>query len=849
MASHPDPEKALTCKLPSRENAPFLRFNCPDWSKIDIIGQTVILVELTSHFGSFQNTCRALRLQSNELESFLQTYLHYQEARERGALKAEQWGREQAVPANDDEDIPQQRPVFISPSSIAPACDFLSTMGYHEHIPAVQSWSRRIVVWPPHIDVSHIDISELDQVGFDIVLPQPRQQRIHSTHVSCLGDDTRALIALTGAWNPKADGTPDAAIAFIDLPDGAAVYGPRGPRKLTGSGRYYVCWPTDGLLDNQYNDLVLARNAFDHRASQDADAFAGQELANLDPQVEDLNGQGPLEEKTSADLIANPKDIFGTDVPNTHSVSGEWMNPFHPQTEPQGPSRKLGNPGLLQVWDSWPGQIFQFRLPHGYTILGPQNRVLTFDPHEHERYDDLGDPHGIGGTYLVVLPMKTPSPVSFRIQELPADVILRFKISERLVIIRNGMVLPRFVEQGVHEWSTREGFLDLYGAHGCYEVFHRDDGYSIFPEVVGEPVGQGTDQEHEHRDEHDNGHSGELVEHNRNIATNPSPLEEAAMILAPYRDWLDSQEEEEEKRLDREAEKRVRLDAKIARDKAHRDVLLEERVARKLALGEREAREQERIDAILREDTTTAQRVQNRRVSKKQGFENQPTLNQGGLPLPKPQPRYTRQQQQQQRPSGSSTVSKPEVAVQIKATPNRGKASSTKGRRRIADDEDEDYTPASSHKPTSTQKKPTLRKSQEKLGNGARGIGDPQSTPVFKGRQTRATSSQTQIGKSTIGPAPGLRPSTVGTRSSRTVVQRKPIGPLLDAIQANDASGNRSLQLPRVPKVNDGETAPDGNAAGGTNRMVLRARTAKPPAVLDESFVDDPNETESEGGF
>ncbi|KAF2964439.1 hypothetical protein GQX73_g9132 [Xylaria multiplex] len=845
MASHP--EIAHTCKLPSPENASFIRFDCPDWSKIDIIGQTVILVELTSHFGSFQNTCRALKIQSNELESFLQTYLQYQQAREQGALRAEQWGREQAVPANDNEDIPQQRPVFISPSSIAPACDFLSTMGYHEHIPAVQSWSRRVVVWPPHIDVTHLDISELDQLDVDVVLPQPREQRIHSTHVSFLGDDTRALIALTGFWGPKADGTPDAHIAFVDLPNGAVVYGPRGSRKLAGAGRYSVCWPTDGLLDNQYNDLVIARNAFDHSAFQDADAFAGYKSTNRDLQFEDLNNaEGPLEETISVDSLVNPKDIFGTDIPNTYSVSDGMMNPFHLQTEPQGPSRKLDNPHLLQMWDSWPGQIFQFRLPRDYTILGPQNRVLTFDPHPHERYDDLGDPHGIGGTYLVVLPMKTRSPVSFKIQQLPGDVILRFKTSEKLVIVRNGMVLPHFVEQGVHEWSTREGFLDLYSAHGCYEVFHKEGSYSVFPEAAGESIGQGTNHEHERRDEYDDGYIGEDVANNINVATNPSPLEEASKILAPYRDWLD-REEAEEMRLEREAEKRARHDAKLARDRANRDVLLEERVARKLALEEREAREQERIDAIPHWDTTMAQRVQNRRASKMQTFENQPSFNQGNMPPPKPQPRATQKpQKQRQQPIGYSTVPKPKIVVQVKATPKRGKALGTKGRRRITDHEDEDYTPTLSRpsrvgKPTSTQKTPTLRKPQAKLGNGAYGIGDPQSTPIFQGRQTRATSSQAQMGKSSIGPAPGL-PSTTGrTRSSRAAVQRKPIGPLLDAIEADGAGSKRSLQPPKIPKANNAETAPDtagGKVVGGANRMVLRVRAAKPPAALNETESD-----------
>ncbi len=257
MASRP--EKAYTCKLPSRKDASFLRPVCPDWAKIDLIGQTIILAELTPHFGSFQNTCRALKLQSNEVESFLLTHLQYQQAYKRGSLVAEQWGRDQAASANESNDIPQQRPVFISPSSIAPACDFLKTMGYQDHVPAVQAWTRRIITWPPHIDVTDLDISRLDQA--DVTFPRPQAQRKYSRYTSSVGNDTRAMVALVGAWRPRGDGSPDTRISFIDVPEGSVAYGPRGPRQLASAGRYYVCWPTNSLLYHRYNDFVLARNA------------------------------------------------------------------------------------------------------------------------------------------------------------------------------------------------------------------------------------------------------------------------------------------------------------------------------------------------------------------------------------------------------------------------------------------------------------------------------------------------------------------------------------------------------------------------------------------------------------
>lgn len=521
MASQP--EKAYTCTIPSRKDTSFLRFAHSEWSKIDIIGQTIILAELTAHFGSFQNTCTALKLRSNEVESFLLTHLQYQQVYEQGNLIAAQWGRDQAIPANEGDDIPQQRPILVCASSITPACDFLGTIGYDYHIPAVRAWIRRTITWPPDIDVAGLDTSTLDQS--DVNFPTPRKQREYSRYTSFLGNDDRAVVALVGAWRPREDGTPDTRVAFIDVPNGTVVYGPRGARHLVGAGRYYVCWPTDSLSDSQYNDLVLARNALDGRGGGNTgpNPTNSNDFDDINIDIEAMlsglgrAGEGVLEAMNEdeipsmadptlrTDWAINPKGIFGTGMPDAHGLVHTTGGPFHPQDEAQGPSRKLANPQLQQTWSSWPGELFQFRLPSGHTILDPMGNLLTFDPPQHERYDDLGNPQGIGGTYFIVPPWEAPDPISFKLDDLPADVALRFKVRERLVIVRNGLVLPRFVEPGVHEWSTREGFLDLYSANGCYDVLQTEGRYSILPDAVGNVVGQGAHQVPEQHDEHSHG--------------------------------------------------------------------------------------------------------------------------------------------------------------------------------------------------------------------------------------------------------------------------------------------------------------------------------------------------------
>lgn len=519
MASKP--ERAHTCKLPSRKGALFLRFNCPDWSKLDIIGQTIILAELTPRFGSFQNVCAALNLQSNEVESFLSTHLQYQQASERGRLIAEQWGRDLAVPADDDEDIPQQRPVLVYPSSIAPACDFLESIGYQEHIQAVRAWSRRTITWPPYIDVTDLNTSRLDQS--DINFPAPRKQLAYSRYFGSLGNDSRAIVGFVGAWRPKRDGTPDTRISFINVPDGSMAFGPRGSRQLTEPGRYSVCWRTDSLPENEYNDFVLARNTPNGyeddnsqpnlpspRGYQDVNEGSEAELETLNTDQEQETADTTL----PADSTVNPKAVFGTSTPGTYNYGDKNTGLFHARDEPQGPSRKLENPQLQQTWSNWPGQIFQFRLPHGYTVLGPLGHILTFDPPEDERYDETGNPHGVGGTYFIVPFTKTDKVMSFKMDDLPADVSFRLKTTENLVFIRNGMVLPGFVEPGVHEWSTRDGLLDFYNARGCYEILQTEGGYNILP---------GFD-----RDQlvHDKEHRQHIL----NVIGNSAPIREAFKV-------------------------------------------------------------------------------------------------------------------------------------------------------------------------------------------------------------------------------------------------------------------------------------------------------------------------------
>ncbi|KAI0966600.1 hypothetical protein F4678DRAFT_466435 [Xylaria arbuscula] len=773
-------ERAHTCNIPGRHASFVPRPICPDWAKIDIIGQTIILSALTPHFGSFQRTCQALKLQSNEVESFLQTHLQYQQEARRGSLIAEQWGRDQALSTTEDIDIPQQRPVLVTASSLAPACQFLMVMGYQDCVPAVTAWTQRTLVWPPDIDVSHLNFSRLDQS--DVIFPQPREKTKYSSYASALGNDTRAMVALGGAWQPSGNGTPNVRISFLDLPAGTVVYGPRGSRELIIPGRFYVCWPNQNPASKEYNDLVLAKNVPDveeHRLKRPS-SLGRRDYSNHNVSDEltqnylegsknaKLEGYQPDQEPSfpPLDTSANPKNIFGAAVPVAHDVG--HAVPFLSQNQPQGPLRQLLNPELQQQWNSWPGDLFHFRLPRGYSIMGPQGHLHTFDPPHHERYDGIGNPHGVGGAYVVVPPLKTPSQESFSIGYLPTFVALRLKTSQRLVIIRNGEVLPRFVEPGVHEWSVREGILDLYNAFGCYDVFWTNGCYNVYPDAIDKVQGQGTG--HNHGPENgQNRH--EMMAHNRNAATFLSSAREAMKAPARRGIRLNHQEDQSD-RGDQEAEERGK----------------------------------NRPNLTPRNELSSGRRS-------------------GGT--------------QQQQSMHMSDTTEPEVTAQKKAPPKRGRAPISRRRKRNESDDDQDYTPI---RPMSTRRK-----------QPARGAGKPKSTPVPKGRRTQPTPAESSTDTKQLAATSDRTDQSTSepkkTRPTRAAAKRKPIGPLLAALQAQNESGNRELYLTKLPKLPDEEEDDemDEDEVNKSHTLTLRPKTAARPSTSGKAPLDyDPDETESE---
>ncbi|KAI0393497.1 hypothetical protein F5Y17DRAFT_432139 [Xylariaceae sp. FL0594] len=472
MALTPDQVHATQLPL---ENDSITGFAFPDWSTLDVIGQTILLAELTATLSSFQRACVTLRLLPNEAECFVEAYLDHWQAYERGRLTAQQWGRDLAVPSGDDDDIPQQRPVLIFASSIEPACSFLELMGYSSYAPRVRAWVTRMVIWPPKIDTSDLDILKLNPPVHDFPPPKASLFELSGpptpTSVqSASGDDYWPVLGFLGRPQPRIDGTPDIRLSFVDIQAGSLVHGPHGVRPVRLSGRYYIRLSSEVGVSDTYQQFLFAASG--HGRGQ---KNGGTGTSIPSPSRGDLAGgdhithtlgssQAPV--NLPRDLTVDPKAIFWFETRDRCRL------PLRiPDSEPRGPSRTLACPALSQLWQDWPGPVLQFRLHRNYRVIGPRGDLHTFDPPQYNTYDHNGNPQGSGGTYTILPPHTQAVASSIKMNELPVHVAFRLNVTERTVLLRNSLLSPRFIEEGAHEWSTREGFLDLYSAHGCYEAF------------------------------------------------------------------------------------------------------------------------------------------------------------------------------------------------------------------------------------------------------------------------------------------------------------------------------------------------------------------------------------------
>ncbi|GAW25097.1 hypothetical protein SAMD00023353_0103960 [Rosellinia necatrix] len=582
MASQP--EEAHNSPTPSEMDLPLPEPLVPSWSKISILGQTTMIMVLSPLFGSPIAVAEALRIRSHEFQQFVDyhrrsiEWVEYLPSRNNSA---------------DNENTPQRNHITIDASAIVPACDFLDFMGFKVHDPTLRRWIGKTVPWPPRIDLTGQDFSPLDHMGVEFVTPA--EETAYSSYQGPAGNDHRPVLGFVDSRRPKADGNPDVRLSFIFLPEGTIVFGPGGDKKLVLTGRYSFCGSIIDIMNNNFQDFVLAKNETNAKLAELTLAAVN------DKRPEALN----IDQGT-----ANPRNIFGTITQNGPIIENNYPDPFHrrPMFLPQGASREWVNPGLEYTWNHWPGYLFKIRLPRGYVLQGPNGNFITFDPSQHEKYDRFGYVHGLGGTYLIVppIPISGPGLTFSTIDPLPLHVHFRFKLPENLVMIRNGEVLPRLSAKGVHEISMYEGFVDLYNANGCYDIFQMEDRRNILEDPIIDQDGEEVNDEDENIDENIDENTDEDSDEDS------THIEQAVQGLLHQQELLAS-EREEQRRRDAELAASARLRIRYAKDKARREALKEQREARREEAKIRQAKEKEEADAALAEYMGAAQGVRNLR--------------------------------------------------------------------------------------------------------------------------------------------------------------------------------------------------------------------------------------------
>lgn len=298
------------------------------------------------------------------------------------------------------------------------------------------------------------------------------------TYPSSMGSDIRVAVDMIATRSPNpGDGLPDIRLATMNLPANSVVIGPQGKRFLDNIGRYSPCCYGVDLVINHYTDFVMAKN----------EKPGNQET----PQFDNYGGAIGYPKGSTG----NPQDMMGKGA--SHADIPGYQDPgLHlARDAPMGPAKIFDNPNMANLFNGYRGPVLQFRLPEDYTIEGPLGNRLTFDPPHLEKYDESGTPHGVGGTYCIFVQQPGGPEPDLKLQALPPHAALRFISPDQLVVVRNGNVLPHFLEPGVpHEWSVREGHLDLYNSHGCYDIWNASGCHNLLPDIPASQVTQAIEQ-------------------------------------------------------------------------------------------------------------------------------------------------------------------------------------------------------------------------------------------------------------------------------------------------------------------------------------------------------------------
>ncbi|KAK6066321.1 hypothetical protein SCUP515_10761 [Seiridium cupressi] len=205
-----------------------------------------------------------------------------------------------------------------------------------------------------------------------------------------------------------------------------------------------------------------------------------------------------------------------------------------------GPVERAMTPAVVN--DPLDLSFMTIPMPPGYAVISPLGYTMNFDTDHRGPYDGKAPP-GLGGTYSFFLPeMVEYLPDDFR-PFLHDWVGYRIFIPQNFGLVLDGHWLQRWAVPGMHQIAEIDGELDLLNEDGRYRIFNDT-----------QPIGTPIDTPMK---ESSRGDVTDLV------------IQEAQRIIAPYKDYLESVEEEEKLEEARQAEMEKKT-AKRAADKLAR---------------------------------------------------------------------------------------------------------------------------------------------------------------------------------------------------------------------------------------------------------------------------------------
>ncbi|KAI1102342.1 hypothetical protein F4804DRAFT_353750 [Jackrogersella minutella] len=452
------PEKSTSVETASASHHPK-----PRWSHIDYSAQAIILKEMTDCLGSLMMACTTLRLRQQEIDEFLKRH-----------------GEE-----------PSQEVYLIHRALVQHGCKYLEYLELGKYAKNVGEWSGwHSGDWPLVIKPIHIPPNDLELFNFDLNLPSFSQleaenrQKTRDLIIQGLVPPGTESVALSfNIAKPSFVGSPQGAtirIHYIRLPAGATVIGPSGKKELFESGRYSVVYPSTYPNVPAAYEMLICENAPKYPMGSERDTIGlSSEPTNVEQRQLDnteWQEQPGYQDKEQAKRhipAAFEQNLPLLDSDHVPVIPDTFSHGSHLPLQSESDAIRLDpnsyNPQANHLADHGYKAMMQFCLPKGYFIVSPKGYSMSFDAHHMTLGDGLS-PSGLGGEYTVIPPGGNADVPLYHSLSLDDAELMRMTFKEPMALFRDGKMLPRLLEQGIHRFARKNGELEVSGELGKYDL-------------------------------------------------------------------------------------------------------------------------------------------------------------------------------------------------------------------------------------------------------------------------------------------------------------------------------------------------------------------------------------------